>query len=649
MADNPTNFWQELKRRRVIRAIIGYLASAYVLLELASIVIEPLGLPEWTIKLILVLLVVGFVIAISLAWIYDFTSRGIVKTESAMVAEEKAPEEKPTKRKLKVSDVIIAVLVVAVVILAYPKVFNKNKSLFDQAFENKNSIAVLPFMNNTGDPSYDSWEYGISNLMITSLSKSNELAVIDNQTIYEVIDNSGDVRLMSIGPDMAKEVARRIDVASYIYGDYFLAGSTFRINLKLIDTKNNKVLYTDYNEGLADSIITMVGSLSNEIKDFLEINIIREGTYTDPSGYITTKSPEAYRYFIQGMEQFWNGTPPTAKLNEAILIDSSFSEAYFYLSIITSINANYPMAKIALLKAEEGIDRLSPTMQIWIEAFKSVYFDKNPQRSVNLSKQAAEIDPYSRWNWYWLGWSYFQLNDWEGALTSLEKIITINKQLGPWKFQYFYSLYGESFMATGRFRKAKKIFKEGLRFAPESIELKEGQVKCALLQNDTYAANRYIEELKNALVNTAFLREPQIIAFEGNMYNGAGLYSKAEEKYKLALNKRLNQDIPEIDTANPGNSLFWYYHTLGSAQIKGEIDIEKGIENEIKALELSQKTDIPNHPFILLNLGLGYFKLGEYKKAIEFFKEAEKGSSIYNHFLAQKIQETQKALANQNK
>lgn len=93
MADNPTNFWQELKRRRVIRAIIGYLASAYVLLELASIVIEPLGLPEWTIKLILVLLVVGFVIAISLAWIYDFTSRGIVKTESAMVAKEKAPEE----------------------------------------------------------------------------------------------------------------------------------------------------------------------------------------------------------------------------------------------------------------------------------------------------------------------------------------------------------------------------------------------------------------------------------------------------------------------------------------------------------------------------------------------------------------------------
>jgi TolB-like protein len=110
--------------------------------------------------------------------------------------------------------------------------------------ENKKVIAVLPFMNNTGDDTYDHWEYVISELMISSLSTSNELTVIDNQTITDVIQNVENVQASSIGPDIANQVASRIQVKSYIYGNYLLSGSTFRINLKLIETKTNEVLKT---------------------------------------------------------------------------------------------------------------------------------------------------------------------------------------------------------------------------------------------------------------------------------------------------------------------------------------------------------------------------------------------------------------------
>ena len=85
--------------------------------------VEPLSLPEWTDTLIIVLLVIGFPITVIISWIFDVTPEGIKKTEPAKVAKEKEDEVKPAKRKFRVSDVIIGILVVIVCILLYPKIF----------------------------------------------------------------------------------------------------------------------------------------------------------------------------------------------------------------------------------------------------------------------------------------------------------------------------------------------------------------------------------------------------------------------------------------------------------------------------------------------------------------------------------------------
>ena len=92
MPDSPnklSKFWQELKRRKVTRTITVYAAAAFVILELVSIIVEPLRLPEWTLPLIIVLLCVGFIIAVILSWIYDIHPEGgIVKTEPAHKVKE---------------------------------------------------------------------------------------------------------------------------------------------------------------------------------------------------------------------------------------------------------------------------------------------------------------------------------------------------------------------------------------------------------------------------------------------------------------------------------------------------------------------------------------------------------------------------------
>jgi hypothetical protein len=164
-----TQFWQELKRRKVVRVITVYAATAFIFIEAGEIILPRLGLPDWTVTFLIILLIAGFPITIILSWIFDVTPEGIKKTEPVKVAKRKPT--KPVKRKLRVSDVIFAILVVVVVILAYPRVFKKDKSLFDKAFEKKISIAVFPFMNNTGDSAYDQWEYGISELLINQLKR----------------------------------------------------------------------------------------------------------------------------------------------------------------------------------------------------------------------------------------------------------------------------------------------------------------------------------------------------------------------------------------------------------------------------------------------------------------------------------------------
>ena len=89
MPNNISQFWQELKRRNVVRVITVYAASAFVVLELVDILAPSLGLPDWTLNLVLILLVVGFIIAVIVSWIYDVhPEAGIVKTEPAQNVKE---------------------------------------------------------------------------------------------------------------------------------------------------------------------------------------------------------------------------------------------------------------------------------------------------------------------------------------------------------------------------------------------------------------------------------------------------------------------------------------------------------------------------------------------------------------------------------
>ena len=118
MSTKPNNlaqFWNELKRRKFFRVVAMYAATAFIIMEAGDIMLPRLGLPDWTVTFIIVLLIIGFPISIILSWIFDITPEGVKKTESIEVTKEQEPSSVPVKRRLKASDLIIVVLFVVFV------------------------------------------------------------------------------------------------------------------------------------------------------------------------------------------------------------------------------------------------------------------------------------------------------------------------------------------------------------------------------------------------------------------------------------------------------------------------------------------------------------------------------------------------------
>ena len=158
-ADNPLSFWQELKRRKVIRVIVVYAAASFVILELVSIIAEPFGLPEWTLKIVFVILCIGLIISIILSWIYDITPEGIKKTESAAELEAVEKETQPASdgnwfRRNKVFRRYLVPLFVVVLLVGFyffkDRIFQNWERVSKEAMEHTEK-AIL-YMKNQADP-----------------------------------------------------------------------------------------------------------------------------------------------------------------------------------------------------------------------------------------------------------------------------------------------------------------------------------------------------------------------------------------------------------------------------------------------------------------------------------------------------------------
>ena len=366
MPENPnklSQFWQELRRRKVIRVISIYAAAAFVILELVDIVIPGLGLPDWTLNFIIILLITGFIIAVILSWIFDIhPGEGIIKTEPAGGAgpEKKQAESGMWKISSYISLVVIAVLIVFNVLHLRDR--KGERRILDK------SIAVLPFQNLSEEEGNEHFVDGLVEDLLNRISVIEELRVISR--------TSSDM-YRERGMKSVPEIAQDLNVSYIVEGSVQRYGHKARITVQLIDAiHDNHIWAKNYDRELEDVFMTqseIAMQIASELKTILTSR--QEVQIQDNK----TRSVEAFEYYQMG-RFYWNkrtgeGYRKSVEyFDKAIEFDPDFAKAYLYRSMVFTSNKDL---KIHLKKAVALLDKVSEGEQLLMRQRKAYQLDND--------------------------------------------------------------------------------------------------------------------------------------------------------------------------------------------------------------------------------------------------------------------------------
>jgi len=393
--NNLSRFWQELKRRKVVRVITVYAAAAFVILELVSIIVEPLRLPEWFLPMVIVLLCIGFIIAIILSWIYDVKPEGgIVKTEPAhKVKSEEIPK---SSNSWKIASYISFVVIIG--FITFQIISSNNRS--DEVAALDKSIAVLPFINDSSDEENTYFINGTMESILNDLSMIKDLRVV-SRTSVEQYRNSD-----KPAPDIAKEMK----VNYILEGSGQKLGSRILLTVQLIDGINDHHLWSkQYDREIqqVEDLIDIQKEVAHLVAKEIEAVITPEELLLIEK--VPTTSLTAYDFYQRGREEVWKFSSDiyntealeNAKLYfyKALKYDSSFAPAYAELA-----NIYYEEFVISGNLEEQFLDSTSLFADISLELDNQLalahslkgsyyYINGNMEKALYEFNKAIEFNP----------------------------------------------------------------------------------------------------------------------------------------------------------------------------------------------------------------------------------------------------------------
>ena len=315
---NLKNFLGELKRRNVYRACVGYAAAAWLIIQIATQVFPFFNVPNWSVRLIVVLLAAGFPLALVWAWIFEFTSAGIVRTDEMPAGQ---PVDRATGRKLNF--VIIGVLALAVAALLFDRFRAGGASSIPEK-----SIAVLPFDNMTNDPANAFFADGVQDDLLTNLARIKDLKVISRTSVMQYRERE---------KRNLKEIAQSLGVANLLEGSVRRVGDRVAVNVQLLDARTDRHLWANkYDRTLSDSL-GLEGELATEIAEALR------ATLTPEEKSLVERKPtgnaDAWVLYLRGRQYKLNPDNTLQDLRfadevltQAIQLDPKFALAHATLS-----------------------------------------------------------------------------------------------------------------------------------------------------------------------------------------------------------------------------------------------------------------------------------------------------------------------------
>jgi len=505
MPDNSnkqSQFWQELKRRGVVKVITMYAATAFIIMEAAEIMLPRLGLPDWTVTTIIVVLIVGFPFAVILSWIFDFTSEGVIKTEPSQFTKQNGPPPEPVKRKPRISDAIIAILFVFVVILAYPKIFRGSASLsamtttttvlneygekeLRKVFKDEyvQKIMIYPFLEEERD-SINQW-----------LKQGIPEGVREDLLQFQYVLTYGNSDAIHLQEQIS--AAKIYNCPYFLTGTYKVSDGYFKISSKLYETKNGSLKKERIYQG--KNLFSLLDSISLQTRLDLGVsNSIIEAFPDLPFQEHTTSKLNAYKYYIFGhfeQEDFSNRTTAD-NFSIALEQDSTFALASYRNAWGSHFfQSSKVYAEHHIRQASRHRQRLPEYRENQVRVLEySILGEK--EKAIALSEMQYELQPYN----IELLLTLIDVYNTNFLLAKAEDAIEQLNALVP-----DYPVY--QFMRAQNYLLSDKV-NEGLKYVKKRVEENPGYGGFHLMQGQFYL---HLDDLDNAELtfNSAILHAPE--------------------------------------------------------------------------------------------------------------------------------------------
>jgi TolB-like protein/Tfp pilus assembly protein PilF len=478
-----SGFFEEVKRRKVYRVAAAYIIAAGGIIQLASAAFPAWELPNWALRLVIVLLLVGFPIALILAWAFDVTPQGIRATPNVAVP-------RTNRRRNIIMLVATGVIVSAIAgFFLLPRISSARK--IDK------SIAVLPFENLSDEKENAYFADGIQDDVLTNLSKIGDLKVISRTSVMQYKGAAKNVR----------EIGKALGVSNILEGSVRRSGNKVRINVQLIDANSDQHIWAnDYDRDLTD-VFAIQSDLAHEIANALQAKL------SDTEKALMERKPtengEAYLAFVQA-HNLQNAVEDTSKLKQseqlyarAIELDPKFALAlarYSYLEswLFHAIEPTRERRQKARSLAGQAL-QLQPDLPEAHLAmgFSYYYGDNNYDAALKEFEIAQRGLPNESEVYLALGAIQRRQGKWAESTANLEKAASLNPK-DSWPLQNL----AFNYQMLRDFDAANKTIDRGLEVDPGGLGLWEMKSKLAIAEKgDLSVSEKAFQAVKSMPMN----------------------------------------------------------------------------------------------------------------------------------------------------
>jgi TolB-like protein/Tfp pilus assembly protein PilF len=477
-----SGFFEELQRRKVYRVAAAYIVAAGFLIQIASAAFPAWELPNWSLRLVIAFLLIGFPIALILAWAYDITPQGIQSTPKTPGAHR--------RRNL------ILLIVSAVVVSASAGFFLLPRAGSHQIDK---SVAVLPFQNLSSDPENAYFADGIQEEVLTRLAKIADLKVISRTSTQPYQSEPGNLA----------EIAKQLGVTNILEGSVQKAADQVRVNVRLVNVQTGSQLWAEtYDRKLSD-IFVVESEIAKRIAESLQAKLT--GREEQALAAQPTNNPQAYDAYLRGLAFEARGNYSSDALFKAI--------DFYGLAVRLDPNFALAWARLSFAHALLYFNRGDTT-------------DARRDAAKEALENAQRLQPNSPETLLFLGYyQYWVLHDYGLAKATFGRV---SKML-PGNSQVLYALAAIA-RREGHWDESVAYWERGLALNPRNTALLTEVAFTYAALRQFLTAQKLYDRVLDILPN-----ELSVMALKASIYQAEGNLQEAA-KSLVQVNAQTNSD-----------------------------------------------------------------------------------------------------------